>query len=243
MTRKGKLYGVGVGPGDPDLLTLKALKAIQGADVVAYFAKKGARGTARGIVDCHLPAGATELPLYYPMTTEHHKDSAVYKQALEGFYADCEGLLRSLLDAGKTVVLLSEGDPMFYGSSMHLHIRIAPHYDTEVIPGVSGMSGCWSAARQPICQGDDILSVLPGTLSEDALAEALGNCQAAVIMKLGRNLPKVRRALERAGCLGRALYAERGTTAQQKIIRLADKADDDAPYFSLILVPGWEQRA
>lgn len=239
----GKLYGVGVGPGDPDLLTLKALKVITSADVVAYFAKMGSTGTSRGIVDGHLPPGTVELPLYYPMTTEHPKDSPIYIKALRDFYAECEVRLRALLDEGKTIALLSEGDPLFYGAAMHLHVRITPDYDTEVIPGVSGMAGCWSAAQQPICQGDDILSVLPGTLSEDALTEALGNCQAAVIMKIGRNLPKVRRALARAGCLDRALYAERGTTAHQKIIPLADRPEDAAPYFSLILVPGWEDRS
>lgn len=239
----GKLYGVGVGPGDPDLLTLKALKVLTSADVVAYFAKMGSKGTSRGIVDGHLPPGTVELPLYYPMTTEHHKDSPIYIKALRDFYAECEVRLRALLDEGKTIALLSEGDPLFYGAAMHLHVRIAPHYDTEVIPGVTGMAGCWSAAQQPICQGDDILSVLPGTLSEDALTEALGNCQAAVIMKIGRNLPKVRRALARAGCLDRALYAERGTTAHQKIIPLAARPEDAAPYFSLILVPGWEDKS
>lgn len=243
MTQPGKLYGIGVGPGDPELITLKALRVLQSADVVTYFAKKGRRGTARGIVDGHLRPGVEELPLYYPMTTEAHHRSPEYVGALQGFYGECEDRLRALLDAGKTVVMLSEGDPMFYGSSMHLHIRLAPRYDTEVIPGVTGMAGCWSAARTPICQGEDILSILPGTLDEDALVAALAGCQAAVIMKLGRNLPKVRRALERAGCLDRALYAERGTTAAQTIMPLRDRpAEEEAPYFSLILVPGWEAK-
>ena len=238
----GKLYSIGVGPGDPDLITLKALKALQTADVVAYFAKDGRRGTARGIIDPHLPPGIPELPLYYPMTTEVHRHDPAYIAALDAFYDESEARLRAFLKAGKTVALLSEGDPMFYGSSMHLHVRLMGDCAAEVIPGVSGMAGCWSAARLPMCQGDDVLSILPATLSEDQLCAQLAQCQAAVIMKLGRNLPRVRRALERAGCLTRAVYVERGSSPHEKILPLPEKTDDDAPYFSLILVPGWGGR-
>jgi precorrin-2/cobalt-factor-2 C20-methyltransferase len=126
---------------------------------------------------------------------------------------------------------------------MHLHVRLADRYPTEVIPGVTAMSGCWSQAGLPIVQGDDILTVLPGTLSETTLAARLAGVDAAIIMKVGRNLPKIRRALDRAGKLERAVYVERGTMANGHVMSLADKVEDDAPYFSIVLVPGWENRS
>jgi precorrin-2/cobalt-factor-2 C20-methyltransferase len=140
------------------------------------------------------------------------------------------------------VAVICEGDPLFYGSYMHLHVRLAARYRTEVIAGVTGMSGCWSAVGSPIAQGDDVLTVLPGTLAEDELARRLADADAAVVMKLGRNLPKVRRALERSGRIGRAMYVERGTMADAVFMPLADKPDDCAPYFAVVLVAGWESR-
>lgn len=132
---------------------------------------------------------------------------------------------------------------MLYGSYMHLHVRLAQAYPTEVVPGIAGMSGCWSMAGAPMVQGDDVLCVIPGTLPEEALTRRLRDADAAVIMKLGRNLPKVRRALAAAGKLNRALYVERGTMQDARVLPLAEKPDDAAPYFALILVPGWEGRA
>jgi precorrin-2/cobalt-factor-2 C20-methyltransferase len=146
------------------------------------------------------------------------------------------------LAAGRTVAVLSEGDPLFYGSYMHLHVRLAHRFPTEVIPGVTAMSGCWSATSQPIVQGDDVLTVLPGTMNEDELTRRLGDTDAAVIMKVGRNLPKIRRALTAAGKIEKAIYVERGTMANGASMRLADKADNKAPYFTIILVAGWAGR-
>jgi precorrin-2 C(20)-methyltransferase len=147
------------------------------------------------------------------------------------------------LDAGDDVVVLCEGDPLFYGSYMHLHVRLAPRFRTEIVAGVSGMSGCWSAIGAPIAQGDDVFSVIPGTLTQDELERRLSEADAAVVIKLGRNLPKVRRALERTGRLARAVYVERGTMSGERAIPLAAKADDCAPYFAVVLVPGWEGRS
>ena len=143
------------------------------------------------------------------------------------------------LDQGRTVAILSEGDPLFYGSYMHLHIRLSHLYPTEVIPGVTAMSGCWSQTGVPIVQGDDVLSVLPGTMSEFELTRRLADTDAAVIMKVGRNLPKIRKALAATGKLGRAIYVERGTMPTTQHMRLVDKSDDIAPYFAIVLVPGW----
>jgi len=155
----------------------------------------------------------------------------------------CAEALAAHLDAHRSVAVICEGDPLFYGSYMHLHVRLASRYPTEVIAGVTGMSGCWSAVGAPIAQGDDVFTVLPGTLPEEELERRLRDADAAVIMKLGRNLPKVRRALARSGHLARAMYVERGTMKDAVVVRLADKADDCAPYFAVVLVPGWEGRS
>lgn len=238
----GKLVGVGTGPGDPDLLTIKAARAIASADVVAFFAKSGNASNARAIAETHLRPGQVEEALDYPVTTEIHRHDQSYKQQIQAFYDAAAGRLAVHLDAGRDVAVLSEGDPLFYGSYMHLHVRLAPRYNHAVIPGITAMSGCWSQAGLPLVQGDDVLTILPGTLDQPILARRLADTQGAVIMKLGRNLPKVRAALAQAGRLDDALYVERGTMATGATIRLADKTDDEAPYFSLILVAGWSAR-
>lgn len=242
-TVTGRLYGVGTGPGDPELLTLKAVRAIGEADVLAYFAKTGRAGNGRAIVEGLLKPGMAELPLYYPVTTEIDKDHDEYKRQITAFYDASAAAVAQHLAAGRTVAILSEGDPMFYGSYMHLHVRLADRFPTEVIPGITAMSGCWSLSGLPIVQGDDVLSVLPGTMGEAELSRRLVDTEAAVIMKVGRNLPKIRRALASAGRLGEAIYVERGTMPASRSMRLSEKLDDTAPYFSLVLVPGWSGRA
>jgi precorrin-2/cobalt-factor-2 C20-methyltransferase len=238
-----RLIGVGVGPGDPELMTLKALRALREADVVAHFAKVGNASRARAIAENHLRPGVMELALGYPVTTEIPKDTPAYCSEIAAFYDTCAGTIAAHLDANRAVAVLCEGDPLFYGSYMHLHVRLSLRYPTEVIAGVTGMSGCWSTVGAPIAQGDDVFTVLPGTLPEEELERRLADADAAVVMKLGRNLPKVRRALAGSGRLGRALYVERGTMKDAVVMRLADKADDCAPYFAIVLVPGWEGRS
>lgn len=239
---KGRLIGVGTGPGDPELLTLKAVRALAEADVVAHFAKRGSNGNARAIVEAHFRKGWIELPLIYPVTTEIDKNNSDYRAQIADFYEKSVHIVAEHLQNGRTVAVLSEGDPLFYGSYMHLHVRLAHRFPTEVIPGVTAMSGCWSETGIPIVQGDDVLSVLPGTLSEFELTRRLADTDAAVIMKVGRNLPKIRRALEAAGKLADAIYVERGTMANSASMWLADKIDDQAPYFAIVLVPGWKER-
>jgi precorrin-2/cobalt-factor-2 C20-methyltransferase len=241
-TAAGKLLGVGVGPGDPDLLTLKAIRAIGEADVIGFFAKAGNASHSRAIASRHLRGGVIELPLHYPVTTELPKCSAAYRDALADFYDGAAAKITAHLEAGLRVVVLAEGDPLFYGSYMHLHARLASRFATEIVAGVTGMSGCWSAAGMPIVQGDDVFTVLPATLAEGELARRLADADAAVIMKVGRHLPKLRRALACSGRLERALYVERGTMADGKIVPLAAKSDDEAPYFAVVLVPGWQDR-
>jgi len=238
----GRLIGVGVGPGDPELITLKAIRALAGADVVAHFAKAGRAGTGRTIAAEHVPQGAEELALWFPVTTEIAKHEPAYRDAIASFYDRAAAAVASRLEAGRVVAVICEGDPLFYGSFMHLHARLAARYPTEIVAGVSGMAGSWSAAGLPIAQGEDVFTVLPATLDECELARRLGETDAIVIMKLGRNLPKVRRALTQAGRLRNAIYVERATMAGAAVMALADKADDAAPYFAVVLVPGFEQR-
>jgi precorrin-2/cobalt-factor-2 C20-methyltransferase len=237
----GRLIGVGVGPGDPGLLTLNAIEALHQADVVAYFAKAGNASNARTIVANHLN-GARELPLLYPVTTEIPKEDAAYRDAISAFYDASAATVATHLDDGRTVAVLSEGDPLFYGSYMHLHVRLSSRYPAEVIAGVTGMSGCWSSIGVPMTQGDDVFTVLPATLPEYELERRFADANAAVVMKIGRHLAKVRRALDRAGRLDRAIYVERGTMANASVMKLTDKLDGCAPYFAIVLVPGWEQR-
>jgi precorrin-2/cobalt-factor-2 C20-methyltransferase len=238
----GRLIGVGVGPGDPGLLTLNAIAALSEADVIAHLAKTGNASNARTIAAKHFRPGVEELLLLYPVTTEIPKEDASYRETLRAFYDGAAAQIAAHLDRGHTVAVIAEGDPLFYGSYMHLHVRLARRYPTEVIAGVTGMSGCWSAIGEPIAQGDDVFTVLPGTLPEFELERRLADADAAVVMKIGRHLAKVRRALDRAGRLERAIYVERGTMTNAAIMPLIDKLDTYAPYFAIVLVPGWEAR-
>jgi len=238
----GKLIGVGVGPGDPELMTLKAARALANADVIAHFAKAGRASHSRVTAAPYLRADVAELPLSYPVTTELPKCSDGYHDAIRGFFDDAAAKIGAQLAAGRVVAVICEGDPLFYGSYMHLHARLAPRFATEVVAGVTGMSGCWSAAGMPIAQGDDVFTVLPATLPEAELARRLADADAAVIMKVGRHLPKLRRALACSGVLERAVYIENGTMADAVTMPLAAKRDDHAPYFAVVLVPGWVSR-
>jgi precorrin-2/cobalt-factor-2 C20-methyltransferase len=242
VSEGGTLIGVGVGPGDPELLTLKAIRVLKEVEVIAHFAKAGNASNARATIVGHIRPDITELTFRYPVTTEIPRNTPDYCDRMRTFYDDSAAAVAAHLDAGRGVAVICEGDPLFYGSYMHLHVRLAARYPTEVVAGVTGMSGCWSAVATPIAQGNDVFTVLPGTLSENELGRRLEDANCAVIMKLGRNLPKVRRALRRAGRLDRAIYVERGTTANAASMRLTAKMDDEAPYLSMVLVPGWEER-
>ena len=240
MSSPARLIGVGVGPGDPELMTLKAVRALLEADVIAHFAKAGRAGNARSIAAAHMRAGAVELPLRYPVTTEIPTSDPAYTRAIDAFFDLSAETVAGHLDEGRTVAVLSEGDPLFYGSYMHLHFRLSHRYPTEVIPGVTSLSGCWSAAGLPLAKGEDVLSVVPGTVDEEALRARLDGPDAIAVIKVGRNLAKIRRAVADSGRLDSAVYVERGTMADAKIARLADKPDDAAPYFAVVLVPARE---
>jgi precorrin-2/cobalt-factor-2 C20-methyltransferase len=240
--RAGTLYGIGVGPGDVRYLTLRAAGLVRAVDVVAFFAKKGLQGNARRIVAPLLAVGQAEVRLEYPVTEEVPADSADYRNQIGVFYRETAERLAGLLRQGKSVGLLAEGDPFFYGSFMHMWRRLASDFPVEVVPGVTGMSGCWTRAQTPITWGDDMLAVLPGTLGESQLVERLRLTDAAVIMKVGRNLAKVRRAVEQAGLLSRAIYVERGTMEDERIVPLVDCTEGRGAYFGMVLIPGEGRR-
>jgi len=234
----GQLYGIGLGPGDPELLTVKAVRLLQAAPVVAYFAKSGRRGNARTIADRWISEHCEEVQLLYPITTEIPFEDPAYVARIAGFYEDSAKAIASHLERGSDVALLCEGDPFFYGSFMHIYVRLRARFAVTVVPGVTGMSGCWTTAGAPITWGDDVLTVLPGTLPEAILTERLTGSDAAVVMKLGRNFLKVRNAILAAGLMERAIYVERGTMTREIVMPLRDKINSEAPYFAMVLVPG-----
>ncbi|MFH8618720.1 precorrin-2 C(20)-methyltransferase [Streptomyces sp. NPDC017979] len=233
----GKLYGVGLGPGDPSLMTLRAVEAIAEADVVAYHSARHGRSIARSIAAKHLRADHVEEPLVYPVTTETTDHPGGYRGAMEEFYAEAAARLAVHLDAGRTVAVLAEGDPLFYGSYMHMHKRLADRYETEVIPGVTSVSAAAARLGTPLAEGEEVLTILPGTLPEEELTARLASTDSAVVMKLGRTFPTVRRALDGAGRLADARYVERATMEGQRLAALADVDPDSVPYFSVAVLP------
>lgn len=237
----GRIICAGLGPGDPDLMSVKSDRAIRAAGHVAYFRKKGRAGQARRIVEGMIAPGAVEYPMEYPVTTEIPFDSPEYNRLLAAFYDDWAARLAALA-ATEEIVVLCEGDPFFYGSFMHLYTRLKDRVQVDVIPGITGMTGCWNATGQPITWGDDVLSVLMATLPEEELIAHARGSDALVIMKTGRNLPKVKRALAAAGRLGEAWLVERGTMPGERIARLAEVEDHDCPYFAIVLVHGEGRR-
>ena len=237
----GRVICVGLGPGDPELMSVRAWRLIQSAQQVAHFRKAGRPGQARRIVEGMLASGVREYPMEYPVTTEIHFASGEYDAALSQFY---DHWAERLLDLSATddVIVLCEGDPFFYGSFMHLYNRLRGKVDVDVVPGITGMSGCWTASGEPITWGDDVMTVLMGTLAEADLVTHMQAADALVVMKTGRNLTKIRAALALAGRLEQAWIVEAGTMPGQTVARLVDYAPTDCPYFSIVLVHGHGRR-
>jgi len=235
----GRIVCAGLGPGDPDLMSVRADRLVRGAAHVAYFRKSGAQGQARAIVTGMLRPDAQEYPMEYPVTTEIHFSEPDYNRQLAAFYDDWAAKLAKLAET-ETVLVLCEGDPFFYGSFMHLYTRLQGRARVEVVPGITGMSGCWTATGQPITWGDDVLTVLMATLPEDELTARARSTDALVVMKIGRNLEKLRRALTAAGRSADAWLIERGTMKDERVLKLSDAVD--APYFSIAVVHGRGRR-
>ena len=237
----GKVICAGLGPGDPELMSVKSDRIIRGAKHLAYFRKKGRAGQARAIVKDMLRDDVIEYPMEYPVTTELHFSSDEYKQLLIDFYAEWADKLDELA-RDREVVVLCEGDPFFYGSFMHLHTRLQGRAEVDVLPAIPGMVGCWNALDMPFTWGDDVMTVLMATLPEDDLIAHMSRADALVIMKTGRNLPTVRRALVATGRLDDAWLVEKGTMPGQRVAKLVDVDDADCPYFAIVLVHGQGRR-
>ncbi|AKK27728.1 precorrin-2 C(20)-methyltransferase [Mycobacterium sp. EPa45] len=237
----GTLYGVGLGPGDPELVTVKAARIIGAADVVAYHSARHGRSIARGIAEPYLRPGQIEEHLVYPVTTESTEHPGGYTGAMEDFYRESAQRIAAHLDAGRDVALLAEGDPLFYSSYMHMHTRLTERFSAVIIPGVTSVSAASAAISTPLVTGDEVLSVLPGTMPVRELARRLADADAAVVMKLGRTYPQVREALSIAGRLDEAFYVERASTDAQRVLAAGDVDTDSVPYFSLVILPGGER--
>ena len=223
----GKLYGVGLGPGDPELMTLKAHRLIAAAAVVAYPALEQGDSFARAIAAGAIAKGAQEIPIPIPMTIERGPAQTAYdKGAAE---------IATSLEAGKDVVVLCEGDPFFYGSFMYLFSRLADRFETEIIPGVTSVTACAAVLARPLSARNEVLSIILGPMPEAQMRDRIRTAEAVAIMKVGRHLPKIRRVLDQLNLTHRAGYIERATLPNQQVSPLAD-APATAPYFSMILV-------
>jgi precorrin-2 C20-methyltransferase/precorrin-3B C17-methyltransferase len=233
-----RFYGIGLGPGDPELITLKAARIIGESDVIAYHAGVNKQSYARTIAADLIPADAIEEELRYPLTTGTTDHPGGYAGALAEFYEESAARLAAHLDAGRTVALLAEGDPLFYGSFMYMHDRLSARFATEIIPGIPAFTAATAAVASPLVRQTDVLTVLPGTLPEAELARRLADTDGAIIMKLGRTFPAVRRALAAAGRLDHAMYIERASHPQQRWMPVADVDEAGVPYLSLIVVNG-----
>ena len=223
----GILYGVGVGPGAPDLMTLRAARLIETAHVIAYPTLAGAASFARSIAADLIPAGAVEIVMDVPMSTEREPAQAAYDAGATQIAA--------ALDQGQDVVCLCEGDPFFYGSFMYLHARLSPRYRVEIVPGVTSITACAAVAGVPLVARNERLTVLPGPLPEAELRDRIAGAESVVIMKVGRHLPKIRGVIGGLGLTDRAVYVERASLPEQVVLPLAN-APDVAPYFSMILL-------
>jgi precorrin-2/cobalt-factor-2 C20-methyltransferase len=226
--KPGTLYGLGVGPGDPELLTLKAHRILTASPVVAYPAPDTGPSFARSIVAPYLDEAQVEIPIVVPMRVERFPAQSIYNRAARGIAAH--------LDAGRDVAVLCEGDPFFYGSFMYLFERLAGSYATEIVPGVSSVMAAAAALKQPLAARNDVLSVVPAPLPDEDLAIRIAQADAVSIIKIGRHFKRIRTLLENLNLVTRSFYIERVTLHRQRIMPLAAVTDDDAPYFSMILI-------
>jgi precorrin-2/cobalt-factor-2 C20-methyltransferase len=234
----GTLFGVGVGPGDPELITVKAQRIIDSCAVIAYFAaRRRRRGNGFSVIEPLVKDHHQVLRLTYPVTTET-VERASYEQQIADFYDEAAFALADHLEAGRDVAVVCEGDPFFYGSYMYMHQRLAHRYPTEVIPGITSVSAASAAAGRPLVSMNETLTVLSGVLPPAQLKEALAEVDAAVVMKVGRHLADIREVAQACGLAERAVYVERASGEDQRVIPLLETGDIEAPYFSLVLIPG-----
>jgi precorrin-2/cobalt-factor-2 C20-methyltransferase len=230
----GRLYGLGIGPGDPELITLKALRILQSAPVVAYPVSDREKSLARSIVADYLGHAPIELPMYFPFKAE---------ESAQPYYDKAALTLADYLGRGQDVAVLCEGDPFFYGTFMYLFTRLAGRFRTEVVPGVSSLMASASVLETPLTYRNDVFVVLPAMLPAEVLASRLAGADAAVIIKLGRHFPRVYEVLQRMGLLARAHYIQCATMSNQHIVPIDQVEPTQVPYFSMIVIPSQWQAA
>lgn len=238
----GTIYGIGLGPGDQELMSVKTDRLLRNARHVAFFRKAGRKGQARQIVEGMIPEGAVEFPMEYPVTTEIPLTDPRYNEILSAFYKEVTDHLIALAQSGEDVVVLCEGDPFFYGSFMHIYTRVKDVVPVVVVPAITGMSGAWTATGAPITWGDDVLTVIMGTHSEEKLVEHIKLTDALVIMKIGTNFDKVVRALKAGGKYDDAYLVQFATMPKQTVCKLSEMTEKVTPYFSIIIVHGQGRR-
>jgi len=223
----GKLYGVGLGPGAADLMTLRAARLIEGAKVVAYPSLAGGASFARAIAAELIPQDAREIIMDVPMTVDRAPAQAAYDIGA--------AQIASALEEGEDVICLCEGDPFFYGSFMYLYARLSERYEVEVVPGVTSITACAARAGRPLVARNERLTVLAGPLDEAELRARIEGAESVVIMKVGRHMAKIHRVIDELGLSAKATYVERATLPQEVVLPLVD-APSTAPYFSMILI-------
>jgi len=223
----GKLYGIGLGPGDPELMTLKAHRLITAASVVAYPTLAGAESFARSIAAAIIPDDATEIKIDIPMT--------VAREPAQNAYDTGAAAIAEYLKAGQDVVVLCEGDPFFYGSFMYLFSRLSDRFETEIVPGVTSITACAAVAGKPLSARNEVLTIIPGPLNDTEMRSRIEAAGSVAIMKVGRHLGRIRSLLDDMSLSARATYVARASLPSQQVLRLA-RAPDPAPYFSMILI-------
>ncbi len=234
--KTGKIYGIGLGPGNPDLITMKSYNIILNSKYVFFFKKKGNESRALGIVKDLIPHSSKKIPLEYPVTTEIDSSNITYKTKMKNFYQECVNEMNKILKKPSDICILCEGDPFFYGSFIHIFQIQKQYYEIEVVPGVTGMSGAWSASKIPMVTGKETMSIIMGTLSKEKLKIHLKKSDSLVIMKIGHNYEKIYEALKENNLINKAYLISDATTCNQKIYKINEIDNKKIPYFSIILI-------
>ena len=234
--KKGKIYGIGLGPGDPALITLKSANLIKSSDYIFFFKKKNSESRAFSIVKEIIKDNAFKIALEFPITTEIDSMRKEYKNIMKNFYEQCVIKIDNILKKSRNICLLCEGDPFFYGSFVHIFQRLKERFDIEIVPGVTGMSGAWSSSKIPMVSGNEILTIIMGTLDEAKLKIQIKKSDVLVIMKIGKNFKKIFKVLKEQNLLDKAYLISNATTKKEKIYKLNAINDEIVPYFSIILL-------
>lgn len=234
--KTGIIYGIGLGPGDPDLMTIKSASILKLSKYIFFFKKKSNESRALSIVKDIIRKDAIQIALEYPVTTEIDPTHKEYKIKLNNFYEESITKMSHILNKPSNICLICEGDPFFYGSFIHIFDRLKKRFKIEIIPGVTGMSGAWSAIKIPMVSGKEIMTVLMGTLSEEKLKLHVKKSDGLVIMKIGNNFKKIFKVLKNENLLDSSYLISDATTKKEKIFKLNEIGVETVPYFSIILI-------